>query len=166
MTNTAATSVNEAEEKLAYASLLLTERDPFKAALALFPNNTNRALWVAVNWSKDQEVKAEQARLVDEESDSFVLSKRELLQDIEQRMKGTTYPNGNVVPTTADEYAKLAKLYADIRGFIDKPAAVNVNTSVIVPRAIEVPTHGTNEQWEIAAETQQRELLSVSRTKH
>ncbi len=36
--------LKESEEKAAYAALLLKERDPFKAALSLFPNNTNRAL--------------------------------------------------------------------------------------------------------------------------
>lgn len=156
---------NESEEKAAYAALLLKERDPFKAALQLFPDNTNRALWVANHWPNDAEVKAEQSRLSEEEGDSFLLSKREFLQDIEARMKGTTYPNGTVVPTTAEEYAKLAKLYAETRGFIEKPQT-NVNVTTNVQRVVEVPVFQSESEWEAAAARQQRELLDNARTRH
>lgn len=158
---------NESEEKAAYAALLLKENDPFKAALSLFPNNTNRALRVANEWPKDDEVKAEVKRL--RESDdvmSLLPDKADLARDIWQRMQGATLPNGVVIPPTADEYSKLAKLYAEVRGFIEKPSAPSQNVTVVVPKAIEVPTHGTNEEWELAAERQQRELLNVSRSRH
>jgi len=156
---------NESEEKAAYAALLLKERDPFKAALQLFPDNTNRALWVANHWPNDDEVKAEQTRLSNEEGDSFLLSKREFLQDIEQRMRGTVYPNGAVIPPTPEEYAKLAKLYADVRGFIEKPQT-NVNVTTNIQRVVEVPVFQDESSWEAAAAKQQRELLNNARTRH
>lgn len=156
---------NESEEKAAYAALLLKERDPFKAALQLFPDNTNRALWVANHWPNDEEVKAEQTRLSNEEGDSFLLSKREFLQDIEQRMRGTVYPNGAVIPPTPEEYAKLAKLYADVRGFIEKPQT-NVNVTTNIQRVVEVPVFQDESSWEAAAAKQQRELLNNARTRH
>lgn len=155
----------EHEEKAAYAALLLKERDPFKAALQLFPDNTNRALWVANHWPNDDEVKAEQTRLSNEEGDSFLLSKREFLQDIEQRMRGTVYPNGAVIPPTPEEYAKLAKLYADVRGFIEKPQT-NVNVTTNIQRVVEVPVFQDESSWEAAAAKQQRELLNNARTRH
>ena len=156
---------NESEEKAAYAALLLKERDPFKAALQLFPDNTNRALWVANHWPNDDEVKAEQTRLSNEEGDSFLLSKREFLQDIEQRMRGTVYPNGAVIPPTPEEYAKLAKLYADVRGFIEKPQT-NVNVTTNVNRVVEMPVFANESEWEAEAARQQRELLENARTRH
>lgn len=156
---------NESEEKAAYAALLLKERDPFKAALQLFPDNTNRALWVANHWPNDDEVKAEQTRLSNEEGDSFLLSKREFLQDIEQRMRGTVYPNGAVIPPSPEEYAKLAKLYADVRGFIEKPQT-NVNVTTNIQRVVEVPVFQDENAWEAAAAKQQRELLNNARTRH
>ena len=156
---------NESEEKAAYAALLLKERDPFKAALQLFPDNTNRALWVANHWPNDDEVKAEQTRLSNEEGDSFLLSKREFLQDIEQRMRGTVYPNGAVIPPTPEEYAKLAKLYADVRGFIEKPQT-NVNVTTNVNRVVEMPVFANENEWEAEAARQQRELLENARTRH
>ena len=157
---------NEDKEKAAYAAFLLKERDPFKAALQLFPNNTNRALWVANHWPNDETVLAAKAELLQEQGeDSFLPGKSELARDIWQRMQGTTLPNGVVIPPTPEEYAKLAKLYADVRGFIEKPQN-NQNVTVFIPKAIEVPTHGSDEDWEAAAERQQRELLNVSRSRH
>ncbi len=157
---------NESKEKAAYAALLLKERDPFKAALQLFPDNTNRALWVANHWPIDAEVKAEQERLMGEDDgSSFLPSKAELARDIWQRMQGTTLANGVTIPPTPEEYAKLAKLYADVRGFIEKPQT-NVNVTTNVQRVVEVPVFQSESEWENAAARQQRELLENARTRH
>lgn len=158
--------IDESKEKAAYASLLLKERDPFKAALSLFPNNTNRALWVANHWPNDPEVIEAKTALMQEGGDmGFLPDKAELARDIWNRMQGAVTADGRTIPPTADDYAKLAKLYADVRGFIEKPQN-NQNVTVVVPKAIEVPTHGTNDEWELAAAKQQQELLNVSRSRH
>jgi hypothetical protein len=158
--------MTEAEEKAAFAvGLLKQPNDPFKVALSLFPDNTNRALWVAHNWPHDAEVKAEQERLANEDGGDFLPSKADLARAIWQKMEGTTNSEGRVIVPTTEDYAKLAKLYAEVRGFIEKPGT-GPQVNVIVPRAIEVPTHGSNEAWEAAAEIQQRELLNVSRSRH
>lgn len=159
------TTTNEAEEKAAFAAMLLRESDPFKVALELYPDNTNRALRVANEWPKDPEVLEIQRKLMgDSDNLSFLPSKAELARDIWERMKGTPV-NGVNIPTTAEEYTKLAKLYAEVRGFIEKPQN-NQNVTVVVPKVIEMPTHGTDEDWEAAAAKQQRELLDVSRSRH
>lgn len=155
----------ERKEKAAYAALLLKERDPFKAALQLFPDNTNRALWVANHWPNDVEVRAEQNIINKENPDSALLSKREFLQDIEQRMKGLPLAGGVSVPPTTEEYAKLAKLYADIRGFIEKPQT-NLNVVNNIPRVVEMPVFSSESEWENAAARQQRKLLKNARTRH
>lgn len=158
--------LKESEEKAAYAALLLKERDPFKAALSLFPNNTNRALWVANHWPNDAEVKAEQKRLTDEGGDmAFLPGKGDLARDIWQRMQGTALPNGVTIPPTPEEYAKLAKLYADVRGFIEKPQT-NVNVTTNVNRVVEMPVFANENEWEAEAARQQRELLENARTRH
>lgn len=157
---------NENQEKAAYAALLLKERDPFKAALQLFPNNTNRALWVANHWPNDHEVKAEQNRLTKEGGEmSFLPGKAELASDIWQRMQGTTLANGVTIPPTPDEYSKLAKLYADVRGFIEKPQT-SVNVVNNIPRVVEMPVFADESEWETEAARQQRELLENARTRH
>lgn len=159
-------TVTEIEEKAAYAALLLKDPDPFRAALTLFPDNTNRALWVANHWPKDEEVKTLISKVKENNDEmDFLPGKADLARDIWDRMKGKR-PDGSTIPPDSESYTKLAKLYAEVRGFIEKPAAPIVNNNVIVPRAIEVPTHGTTEEWELAAEKQQRELLNVSRSRH
>lgn len=146
----------EREAKKAYAALLLRERDPFKAALALFPDDTNKALKVANFWPKDLEVTQETKRIEKDEGDSLLLSKAAFLQDIELRMAETSVP---------DEYVKLAKLYAEARGFIEKPQT-NVNVTNNVPRVVEFPAFSSGDDWEKAAAKQQRELLDNARTRH
>lgn len=159
--------MTEDEEKAAFAiGLLKQPNEPFKVALSIFPDNTNRALWVAHHWPNDPAVKAEQKRVADDDNaGDFLPSKGDLARAIWQKMEGSTNSEGRVIVPIMEDYVKLAKLYAEVRGFIEKPGtgpAVNV----IIPRAIEVPTHGTNDEWEAAAERQQRELLNVSRSRH
>lgn len=157
---------NESQEKAAYAALLLKERDPFKAALQLFPNNTNRALWVANHWPIDPEViEAKAALMADAGEMGFLPGKAELANDIWQRMQGTQTADGRTIPPTAEEYAKLAKLYADVRGFIEKPQT-NVNVVNNIPRVVEMPVFADESEWEAAAARQQRELLANARTRH
>lgn len=159
-------TATETEEKAAFAALLLRERDPFKAALTLFPNNTNRALWIAAHWPKDPEFIALQAAINSKADEmSFLPGKAHFAQQLLDRMEGRR-PDGSIIPPSADDYAKIAKIYANVRGFEQKPETAVVNNNVIVQKVIEVPTHGSNEEWEVAVEKQQTELLNVSRSKH
>jgi hypothetical protein len=148
---------NISQEKRDYAALLIKERDPFKAALLLFPEATNRALWVSNNWPNDPEVVAEKDRLNREDAGAaYLLNKTELARDILEKMK---------VAVKADDYAKLAKLYAEVLGYIEKPQA-SVNVTNNVPRVVEMPVFPTGEDWEAAAAKQQRDLLANARTRH
>lgn len=150
-------SDNISEEKRSYAALLIKEREPFKAALLLFPEATNRALWVSNNWPNDPEVVAEKERLLKEgAANAHLLSKTDLARDIHERMQ---------VVTKADDYVKLAKLYAEVLGYIEKPQA-SVTVTNNVPRVVEMPVFPTQDDWEAAAAKQQRESLANARTRH
>ncbi len=96
---------------------------------------------------------------------AFLPGKGDLARDIWQRMQGTTLPNGVTIPPTPEEYAKLAKLYADVRGFIEKPQT-NVNVTTNVNRVVEMPVFANESEWEAEAARQQRELLENARTRH
>ena len=107
---------NEDELKQAFAMLLLkTPSDPFKAALSLFPNNTNRALWIAQNWPADILVLKSQREIIDEDDGelSFLPTKADFLGLVWDKMNTEFIDN--------EDFAKLGKLYADSRGFIKKP---------------------------------------------
>lgn len=165
MTSTNAHNDAELEEKKLYAAALIREPDPFKAALSLFKNNTNRALKAAHFWPDDPDVLAEIQRLKNDVGETNLLpNKADLARAVWQRMQGVEYGEMRV-PIETDDYAKLAKLYGEIMGFIEKPGT-NINVNAVIPKAISVPTFESDEEWAKIAEQQQRELLNVSRTKH
>ncbi len=143
--------------KAEYAKLLLKITDPFKAALQLFPDNTSRALRVANEWPTDPEVVAAQAAFLDEDGElSFLPTKADLARNIWDRMQ-----NERICP---DDYAKLGKLYADVRGFIEKPQSnVNVNNNVTNNRVMVVRENGTDEDWAAKLRKQQEKLTNASR---
>ncbi len=151
--------MSEEELKAEYARLLLKITDPFKAALQLFPDNTSRALRVANEWPTDPEVVAAQSELLEEDGElSFLPTKADLARNIWDRMQ-----NERVSP---DDYAKLGKLYADVRGFIEKPQTnVSVNNNVTNNRVMVVRENGTDEDWEAKLRKQQENLTNAS-TKH
>lgn len=159
---------NEDEEKQAFAMLSLQfPNEPFVAALKLFPTNTNRALWVATNWPKDHIVKKHIAEILEEQGEFAGLAgKADLARDIWQRMQGFVTESGHVIQPKAEDYVKLAKLYAEVRGFIEKPATNQTIITGVAQKVIESPVHASDEDWEKAAAIQQQELLNVSRTKH
>lgn len=148
----------EKANKKRYAEILIRTPDPFQAALELFPEQTTWAAWIARHWPKDPEVIANKEALKKGGFGSEELpDKIDLCRAIWDKMSGPCLP---------DDYAKLAKLYAEINSMIEKPSATtNVTAQIIIPKVIEVPNHGTDDNWETQVEKQQKELLSVSRSK-
>ncbi|WP_292414149.1 hypothetical protein [Methylophaga sp.] len=65
-----------------------------------------------------------------------------------------------------EDYAKLGKLYADVRGFIEKPqTTINNNNNVTNNRVMVVRENGSDEDWEAKLRKQQDNLTNAS-TKH
>lgn len=112
-TNPQELPTDETSEKLAFAvELLRSPAEPFKAALAVFPNNTNKALKVANQWTADPVVMAEVQRLKDEVGElSFLPSKAELAKKLWDSANECVFK---------DDQAKMFKLYAEVMGFITK----------------------------------------------
>lgn len=69
----------------------------------------------------------------------------------------------NMIDAAENDNAKVQfmKLYADARGFIEKPAEPvnNQNVTVVLPRCIEIPSHGTDAEWEERLAQQQKDLM-------
>src|SRR5690606_38718084 len=65
--------------------------------------------------------------------------------------------------TSVDERLKALRLYADVRGYIEKYQAGTVinNTNNVLSqnRVMLVKDFGTDEEWELAVEEQQRKLI-------
>lgn len=139
--------------KKQYAEILTRIPEPFAAALELYPDDTKIAAWIARNWPHDPEVIAAKKEIRNTED---LPNKTDLARAIWDKMQGPIMP---------DDFGKLAKIYAEVNGYIEKPGP-GVIAQIIIPKVIEVPNHGTNEEWEAKAEKQQKDLLNVSRSKH
>lgn len=138
--------------KAAYAALLIEHPMPFEAAIQLYPNDTGKALFVAQNWQFDPEVLAEIDRL---------------------RASGVTKPLADkeefadmVYQIALNDRARLidrlaaARLYAEVRGFIEKPG-VNVKVdNHVVPTVMVMTDHGTDAEWEAKTKLQQQRLVA------
>jgi len=151
--------MSDEELKAEYARLLLKISDPFKAALQLFPDNTSRALRVANEWPTDSEVIAAQAELLEEGGElSFLPTKADFARHLWDKMQEERL--------SPEDYAKLGKLYADVRGFIEKPqTTINNNNNVTNNRVMVVRENGSDEDWEAKLRKQQDNLTNAS-TKH
>lgn len=125
-----------------------------KACLAMYPGNTNIALGLSSRLMKHPDIKvAIDAAKAD--AINTLPTKAEYAIKLWERMVGAD---------TDDSYQKLAKLYADVRGFIDKPVDTNIqNVTVVTPRCIEMPTHGSDDDWERKAAEQQTALMISAR---
>lgn len=138
-----------------YAAFLAQNPAPFEAALMLIPDNHGMAAWVAVNWANDPEVLAERDRVRKEIGESLLPDKTDLCTLVWDLANKGCF----------DDRIKAAKLYGELRGYVEKAAPAIVNNT-FSPKVIQVTNHGTDAQWESAAEKQQRELLSVASTRH
>lgn len=147
---------DEEAKKAKFAALLLkTPSEPFVAAMAVEPDNNGIALWIASHWIADDEVMAHQAKLRSMGEDlSDLPSKADLARTVWQLTQQGLF----------EDRIKAAKLYAEVRGFIDKtpPVAVNVNNN----RVMVIRDKGSNEEWENGVAKQQADLLSAASTRH
>jgi len=139
----------ESERKRLFAeSLLKNPSQPFEIALKLFGSDTAGALRAAQEWPGDLQVIEHQKTLIEQEGEeAFLPTKSEALR--------LAWAMANNKVTVSQEQLTALKLYADMRSFISKvapPIAVQQN-SVMVIR-----DHGSYEDWQAAALTQQRRI--------
>ncbi|HEX2242719.1 MAG TPA: hypothetical protein VHK27_05615 [Gammaproteobacteria bacterium] len=150
-------SIETEEEILAkkerFAELLLRENEPFKVALVLYPDDTGRALRIAHEWPTDPQVKAFQQSAIDAEGEITFLPTK---ADAARLAWNMARDEGKFT----EDRLKALKLYAEIRGFIEKPA-VNVsqtNNTLVQNNVMVVRDHGSDEEWSEKLRNQQKRL--------
>lgn len=157
MTTTIADPSSDDVLKDAYAMLLLqAPNDPFGCALKLFGTNTVRALEVSQTWVCDYYVLSKQADLLAEfGEDHFLPSKAIAARRVFEMAE----------MSNADRKDRLAayRLYAEMRGFIEKGGGININNNITTNRVMVVKDHGSNDDWERSAAGQQSKLIEHSR---
>lgn len=151
------------EQKAAFAAFLLQNpANAFEAALKVSQGDYAYALRIITEfkWQDDPEVIATKKQMLEEAENgemSFLPGKADLARKIWDRMSGCT---------DNEEYVKLAKLYADVCGYISKvDTNITVNTQTN-NKTLVVRDMGTVEEWENKAAIQQRDLLANARSKH
>lgn len=157
---TAVAPTETVEELLAkkeqFAELSLREPDAFKVALVIFPNDTGRALRIANEWPNDEQVKAFRQSFVDAEEDgetAFLPTKAEACR--------LAWNIARDAEKMTEDRLKALKLYGEMRGFIEKPAAVSVTqNNNVAMRVLVVKDYGTNDDWETALRQQQKKLIN------
>lgn len=101
-----------------FAKLVLGGKTPFEAAKELFPDDSGTALKVSEEWPQSEEYAFAVAEIEASGKGIETKSKDEFANYIWRRMECAD----------DDDASKFAKIYADVRGFIQKPNT-NVNIS-------------------------------------
>lgn len=116
--------MEEKDYKREFAGYLLRKPDdPYWAALQVYPDDTQLAALIARTWPIDPEVMRLKKELVDANGAAFYLPQQEeLARTLWARMH-----DRNVTP---DEFAKLAKVYAEVMGLISKNINVKTNDNI------------------------------------
>lgn len=142
------------EYKRLFAKNLIELKDPFKAAIATFPGDNKASLRASFEWPNDPlvlDIVKESSKPPDLDS---LPSKVDLAQSIWDRM--------NRAIEDVD-FMKLAKLYGDVRGFIDKPAQTALNVNNVTNKVMVVVDKGSDEDWEKKLLESQGRLIESSK---
>jgi len=136
--------------------LLQFPNDPFGNALKLFGTNTVRALEVSQTWVHDFYVLSKQADLLAEFGEDYFLPSKAIAAR-------RVFDLAEMQNRDAKDRLAAYRLYAEMRGFIEKGGGININNSVTNNRVMIVKDHGSNDDWEKSAAGQQAKLIEHSR---
>lgn len=151
--------LREIELKTLFANAWLkTPRNPFEAANSICNGNGSQAVHMATMWVYDAEVLDIKKQLLTEHGEEYFLpSKVEMLHDILDRAR-TTHAD--------DDFVKLMKLAADMRGMLSDKTSINVNNNVVNNKVMMVPVFmnskgnvADDSEWERGLIEQQQRLV-------
>lgn len=142
----------ETMKRFAYEHLK-TPDDAMGAAQRAFVNDDISAAQVADHWPTNAFViKFKQELLSEFGEEHFLPSKSDIARQL--------YKIGANCAQAADDRIKALKELANLLGYIEKPAAVTVNTGSTNNRVMIVRDHGTVDDWEQRAIEQQSRLIN------
>lgn len=148
--------IDEQDKKRKFAERLLQERNPYQAALGLFPD-TGDAMKYAIEWAESEEIKKICQEIIQRKGDDAVMPTKEtIVREV--------HALGRIAD--AEIRARLAayRLIAEVLGYIEKPQPqVNVSNSNVY-RVMAMPEQQSEAEWEQQSIAQQRKLLEDART--
>lgn len=148
--------LSDENKKRQYAQLFEKLGDRFKAAFQLFPNDTKLAIQVANEWPQDQiVVDFQNEKLLTRDTTDNLPTKADLARKVWDRMNE---------PLTSDEdFVKMAKTYAEVMGYIEKPGTQVTLNQQRIYNVLRVPAQKSVDDFEKMALSQQRQLAEDAR---
>lgn len=141
------------DKKREFALRLLEARgDAHAAALRCEPYDVPTRLYLLTECPGDPLVRAEMDRIVAEQGQAaFLPDKDELAAAIFERARKAK---------SDDDAFKGFKLYADVRGYIEKPGTTIDNRTLVDNRSVVVvKDFGSDDEWEAKLKAQQTRLI-------
>lgn len=131
---------------------LKNPNEPFKAGVAVFGDDTSKALVASTRWVKDPDVLAYMEEAKEEMGDMHFLPTKADLARI-------AWDLGNDTNRHVDDRLKALRLYADVRGFIEKQGTIINNNVLTNNKVMLIKDHGTPDAWEQKLAEQQAKLI-------
>lgn len=160
MVGLAVVVIDELERKRKYAfQLLLEPNEPYKAGLKAYPEDTpysnGMAFKIASEWQCDEECLSLRRDLVAEYGEAFFLPTK---GDIAREVYNTAIKTAK----TAADKLKALELYANLMGFIEKPAqaVINNTNTQTTNKVMVVPKSSSDDDWESRLIEQQQKLVA------
>ena len=112
--------------------------------------------FISRNWVNDPIVLKTQKYLLEEHGeDHFLPTKQDAARAILDKAEQCHHP---------DDYAKVMRLYCDVRGFVEKAGITIQNNTQINRPVMLMPPLQSDEEWEKGLVAQQRKLISDSKS--
>lgn len=147
--------MSDDDAKAAFAAFLFANPlDKFGAARRVFANDDEigKAAEIAAKWPNDEFVIAELARLRElNDSEAALPSKADLAR--------MAWDMGSNKAAEYEDRIKALKLYADIRGFIEKPDNTPKDIGAL-PSVMVVREYASEADWEAKMQQQQDDLTN------
>lgn len=137
--------------KRLFAEAWLREpKNPFAAAMSICGGDASVAMQMSQAFVHDAEVSKLKTELIAQRGEeAFLPSKAEMFGEVWHRAKESQRD---------DDFVKLAKLAADIRGFLNKEVANQTN--IVNNRVLVLPAPKSEDDWEKGCIEQQQALVN------
>lgn len=144
----------ELSAKKTFARELVRGVAPYEAICRAIRDESVDRVRLMIDWQRDEKVLEFRRELEDDESDEVhgLVSKAQFCRDLYAKF----------LEADPGDAAKLAKVYADVRGFTKKPTEVHTttNTTNQTVQVLKVVDHGSDADWERKAVGYQKELIA------
>jgi hypothetical protein len=156
---------DELERKRRFARAMLRQSSPWDAICYAIPDPVAEAEGVdrwtlALDWKVDETVRALMAEIVEAEGDDALglPTRVDFILGMWQRLQATQDP---------ESYAKLGKLYGEVRGWMQEPSsASSAPPPTVVVQVMQVPMARSVEEWEHIADRNQKVLTTHGEPSH